>query len=237
MKYTKSLQDAAEQQMTNTYENARRLNQGFLVVHESTGLTANSVGGLPGEVVVVAANSQPGAGIDVKYPPPFPPQMIQLPQAYLALQKELRGATPARQGNLNPGNVGADLFDAAVSQASTNTKLAGKFFAWSVQKVCELLFHTMSHSFTEDRVFRYKDEKYVWEKDTEPENYDVHLPEGAIRPMSETALRSMVIELKKAGMIDVRHALDMLDVPEADEIAGAIEKEMQLAALAKLQRK
>src|SRR5260370_28731044 len=120
--------------MSNTYESARRMNQGMMVIHESTGLTANTVGGLPGEIVVVAANSQPGAGIEIKYPPPFPPQMIQYPQMLLNLQKELRGATPARSGNLNPGNVGPDLFEAAVSQSQARTRFAAPPFCWLGQK-------------------------------------------------------------------------------------------------------
>lgn len=233
MKYTKSLQDAAEQQMTNTYENAKRLNQGMLVIHESTGLTANTVGGLPGEILVVAANSQPGAGIDIKYPPAFPPQMIQYPQMLLSLQKELRGQTPARQGNMAPGNVGADLMEAAVSQSQGGTRLTARLFAWSVQKVVELLFYTMATSYTEPRIFRDKDKVATWQPDRAADDYEIQVPEGTIRPMSQSALRSMVIELKKAAMIDTRHGLEMLDVPDADEIADAVEKEMALAALAK----
>ena len=236
-KYTKSLQDAAEQQMTQNYENSRRLNNGMIIVHASTGLTANSIAGLPGEVVVVSANSPPGQGIEIKYPTGFPPAMVELPLKYLALQKELRGATAARSGQMQPGNVGPDLFEAAVSQSQGGTRLTGKFFAWSVQKACELLFYTMSHSFTEPRTFRDKDKAFTWKEDTEADKYSIQLPEGAIRPMSQTALRSMTIELKKAGMIDTRHALEMLDIPMADEIAEALEKEMSLAALAKLQRK
>jgi hypothetical protein len=237
MKYTKSLQDAAEQQMTNTFENAKRLNQGMMVLHESTGLNANSVGGLPGEIVVVAANSQPGQGIDIKYPPAFPAQMIQLPQVYLALQKELRGASAARTGQLSPGNVGADLFEAAVSQSQSGARLTARLFSWSVQKVVELLFYTMSKSYTDERSFRDKDEVTKWMPDTATDEYQIQIPEGVIRPMSQSALRSMVIELKKAAMIDTRHALEMLDIPDADEIADAVENEMKLAALAKLGRK
>ena len=232
-KYTKSLQDAAEQQMTNTYENAKRLNNGILVLHESTGLTANTVGGLPGEVLMCAANSQPGAGVDIKYPPPFPPQMITLPQSYLALQKELRGATPARQGNPSPGNVGPDLFEAAVSQSQAGTRLTARLFAWSVQKTVDLLFYTMGKCYTQGQMFRDKDKTVEWKPISAEEEYEVQVPEGAVRPMSQSSLRSMVIELKKASMIDTKHALDMLDVPDADEIAEAIEKEMALAALAK----
>jgi hypothetical protein len=233
MKYTKSLQDAAEQQMTNTFENSKRLNSGIVVIHESTGVTANTFGNLAGEIVVVAANSQPGAGIDIKFPPPFPAQMITLPKEWLGLQKELRGATPARQGNMAPGNVGPDLFEAAVSQSQAGTRLTARFFAYSVQKAVELLFYTMSKSFTEERVFRDGDKVAKWQPDSASEDYEVSVPEGAVRPMSQSALRSMVIELKRANMVDTRHALEMLDVPDAEEIAEAVEAELKLAALAK----
>ena len=233
MKYTKSLQDAAEQQMTNTYENARRLNNGMMIIHETTGLAASSVGGMPGEIQVVAANSPPGQGVQILYPPPFPPQMITLPQSYLALQKELRGATDARSGNMAPGNVGPDLFEAAVAQSSAGTRLTSRFFAYSVQKVVELLFYTMGISYTDERVFRKGNKVAKWTPLDADTDYEIQIPDGTIRPLSESALRNMVIELKKAGMIDVNHALEMLDVPDHEEIAEAVENEMKLAALAK----
>jgi hypothetical protein len=80
-------------------------------------------------------------------------------------------------------------------------------------------------------------DKVTWQPDEASEDYDVRLSDGSIRPQSESALRSMVIELRKANLIDARHALMMLDIPDADEIADALEKELQLSALAKLQRK
>ena len=79
--------------------------------------------------------------------------------------------------------------------------------------------------------------RVTWQPDDAYEDYDIRLADGSIRPQSESALRTMVIELRKANLIDARSALRMLDVPDADEIAEALEREMQLAALAKLQRK
>ena len=73
----------------------------------------------------------------------------------------------------------------------------------------------------------------VWQPVSAAEDYDVRLADGSIRPMSESALRGMVLELRKAQMIDTLHALRMLDVPDADEIAEAVENELKLAALAK----
>jgi hypothetical protein len=80
-------------------------------------------------------------------------------------------------------------------------------------------------------------DKIVWQPAQAADEYDIRLADGSIRPMSESALRSQVIELKKAGMIDVAHALEMLDVPDWEEIADAVQKEMELAALAKVQRR
>lgn len=77
----------------------------------------------------------------------------------------------------------------------------------------------------------------IWEPMEAGENYDIRLADGSIRPMSQAAVRSLVIELLKLGKIDIRHGLSLLDVPDADEIAQASEDELKLAALAKLQRK
>jgi hypothetical protein len=80
-------------------------------------------------------------------------------------------------------------------------------------------------------------DKVVWEPAEAADRYDIRLAEGSIRPMSESALRSQIIELKKVGMIDVAHALEILDIPDWEEIAEAVQKEMELAALAKVGRK
>lgn len=79
-------------------------------------------------------------------------------------------------------------------------------------------------------------DRIVWEPAKAAEDYQITLAEGSIRPMSESALRAQVIELKKAGMIDVGHALEMLDVPDWEEISEAVQREMELAALAKTKR-
>lgn len=76
-----------------------------------------------------------------------------------------------------------------------------------------------------------------WSPVSADDRYDIQLAEGSIRPMSEAALRTMALELKKVGAIDVLHLLQWLNVPDADEIAAAVENEMRLAALAKITRK
>jgi hypothetical protein len=150
-KLTKSLQDAGERLMTQSFENAYRLNNGIMVIHAASDLTAETVGGLPGEVLVVSANAPPNS-VEIKYPGPMPAQMTQLPMQYLQLQKELQGSNPARQGNPGAGNISADLFESAVSQ-SQMTKLKARLFAYSVQKAAELMFYIMCKFYTNPRTF------------------------------------------------------------------------------------
>src|ERR1700730_13415314 len=76
-------------------------------------------------------------------------------------------------------------------------------------------------------------DKVTWQPDTAYEDYDVRLADGSIRPQSKSALGVMVIELRKVNLIDARHALEMLNLPDYEDIAEALEKEQQLAALAK----
>ena len=151
VKVTRQLQEAAEKLMTQTYENAYRQNNGILLLPEETGLTPDTVGGLPGEILMLAPNSQR----EPKFlnPPQFPAQMIQLPLQYLALQKELQGMSQSRQGNPGAGNISADLFDSAVSQSQSITKLKARLFSYSVEKIAELMMFCMVKFYTKERTF------------------------------------------------------------------------------------
>lgn len=82
-----------------------------------------------------------------------------------------------------------------------------------------------------------KTKSVKWYPASADDRFDVRLAEGSIQPMSQSALRTLALELKKVGAIDVRHLLEWCGVPDADEIAAAIENEQKLAALAKITRK
>ena len=151
-KITKSLQDASERLMTQTFENAYRTNNAVVVINAASGITADSIGGLPGELIVVDPNA-PQNSIEFKYPPQMPAQMVQLPMQYLQLQKELQGFSQSRQGNPGAGNVSADLFESSVSQSQSITRLKSRLFAYSVQRVAELSFATMCTFMTNKRTF------------------------------------------------------------------------------------
>lgn len=151
MKLSKLLQEGAEKLMTQTYENAYRQNNGMLLLPEESGLTLDTVGGLPGEILMLAPNTQR----EPKYlnPPQFPAQMIQLPLQYLALQKELQGVSSSRQGNPGAGNVSAELFEASVGQSQSITRLKARLFSWSVERAAELAFWIMRRFYTTERIF------------------------------------------------------------------------------------
>lgn len=151
VKLSRLLQDAAERLMTMSYENAYRLNNGILLLPEESGLTADGVGGLPGEIMTLAPNSQREPKF--LYPPPMPPQMIQLPLSYLQLQRELQGFPQARQGNPGQGNVSADLFESAVNQSQSITRLKARLFSYSVEKAAQLMFYCMTKFYRTKRVF------------------------------------------------------------------------------------
>lgn len=151
VRLTRLLQDAAERLMTQTYENAYRQNNGTMLIPEESGLTADSVGGLPGEVLLLAPNSTREPKII--YPPQMPAQMIQLPMQYLQLQRELQGFSQSRQGNPGAGNVSTDLFESSVSQSQSITRLKARLFSYSVERATQLMFYLMTRFYTRERVF------------------------------------------------------------------------------------
>ena len=76
----------------------------------------------------------------------------------------------------------------------------------------------------------------TWNPDDAAEDYDIRLADGSIRPMSQSRLESLAMQLRQSGSLDVRHLLEWLNVPDADEIADAVEQEQKLAALAKIKK-
>ena len=59
---------------------------------------------------------------------------------------------------------------------------------------------------------------------------------AASSTVSASSMRRLVLALLDKGHLPLKFALEMLDIPGADEIAEAQEQQMQLAALSKLKR-
>ena len=239
-RYTKNLQSIAEKMIGMTYENAIRLNNGTVMIDKGSGISADTYLGLPGEILTYNSGSQPPV---IKWPDPMPQHLVTLPMQLLALQKELHGYTQTRQGNPGAGNVGSDLFDAAVGQAQKLTVLKGMFMARSVQRLAEQMFYVMA-KFSPDQSFLSPDEEkgavlQKWQRigDRHLGGWNVWVDPGSVRPQSSSILRRMVPDLRKLGMIDTKSALEFLGIPNADHISELIETDQKIAALARLKRK
>ena len=236
-RFTRDLQYLAQRMLTQVFENAVRLNNGVWFIDESTGLSAEDFGGIPAEVRVINANSRYP---ELRLPKPFPTHMLEYPKYLLALQKELAGFSQSRQGETQKGNIASDLFDASVFQSQAMTRMRAKLLAQSVQRVAEQVFYLMATYYPENTRFPNFGDKFnlvEWGQGGAPDEWNVYLDPGSIRPVSSAALKRMVPALKQSGMLDTRTALEWMDVPGAQEIAENIEAEKALEALARIKRR
>jgi hypothetical protein len=236
--YTESLQRLAERMLTQTFENAARLNNGIWFIPDNSGISPEDFGGIPGEVRTYSSQSQPPKLEMVK---PFPPHMVQFPQLLLALQEKLQGFTSARQGNPGAGNVGSELFDAAVLQSQSMTRMRAKFMWETVTRLATQMFQLMAAYLQDDRFPSFSEGFAMkkWERIGAGalDDYELYVDESSTFAMSQLAMQKMVPTMRKEGLLDTKSALEMLGVPNAAEIAAALEDEQKLNALARLKKR
>lgn len=72
-----------------------------------------------------------------------------------------------------------------------------------------------------------------WEGILDPHDYDLILDEDSIQPLSEVALRRMVPELMKTGILNTERGLSILGIPHAEKIAQEQRQTLELQALAR----
>jgi len=233
IRYSKEIQAVSERLYTGMFENAVRLNNGVWFIDERTGIDPESFGGMPGEVQVINANSPVP---EMRFPQQMPQHMVQLPNILLDMQKALQGFTDARSGKPGAGNISPELFDESVIRSQGVTQLRGRLNAISYQKIGELMFYTMARYYKDQSMHMKTAKGYEivkWKETNRPDQYDFELDEASILPFSQTMLRKLAPELRKAGLLDVHSTLDTLNWPNAEEVATHIEQEQALAALAK----
>ncbi len=239
IKLSRSLQELSERMYSQTFENVVRLNNGVIIIKANTGLDANSIGWMPGEVLVINQGADPPQVIN---PQPLPQHMITLPAALLSLQKELQGFSEARQGQSGGGNVSPDLFDATLWQSHYQTRLRGRLLAESLQRLAQIVFYVDArYKNVSDMVPAMEKgelDQTVWEPiDSESfDRYDAHLDPGSLKVMSAGAMRSVVAALAKSGMIPTKTVLETFDIPQAETIAEEGMREKELAAMGRLRR-
>lgn len=238
IKLSRSLQNLSERLYTQTFENVIRTNNGVIILENNSGLDAQAIGWLPGEVLTINAGSKPPVVIN---PQAIPQHMTQIPASLLALQKELHGYSQARQGTPAAGNTSPDLFDASIWQSQAMTRLRGRMLSESLQRLASISFYVAA---------RYKvltDKQFTGVQQGEPQfsewspidsldKYDAYLDEGSLRVLSGTALKSVVSAMAKANMLPTKFVLDTMDIPNSDELAEEKMRELELAAMGKLKR-
>ena len=236
IRYTRGLQDLAERMYTQLYENAVRVNNAVIFIDEASGIDLEEFGGVPGEAHMITQGSKPP---EFTWPQPMPQQMMELPKTLLEQAEKLRGMTPSRRGMTQAGNVSAPLFDSALMQSQSLTRLRSRFLADSFQRFSQVVFVMMARFYTTSRTFPvFQDEKYDpvdWEKIDEGDlsDYIIRIDENSIRPYSQTALRAMVPIMKQLGIIDPETAMDLLDVPNKEQVLQRLKEQAQQAAQAK----
>lgn len=236
--YTESLQRLAERMLTQTFENACRLNNGVWFIPDNCGISPEDFGGIPGEVRTYSSQSQPPKMEMVK---PFPQHMTQFPQMLLALQEKLQGFTQARQGNPGAGNVGSELFDAAVLQSQSMTRMRAKFMAETVTRASTQMFKLMAAYMVDDKFPSFSEgfKMKQWERigSGAMNDYELFVDDSSVMPISQMAMQRLVPQMRKEGLLDTKSALEMLGVPNAAEIAEALEDEQKLNALARIKKR
>lgn len=233
-RFSSSLQGLAEKLLTQNYENAVRLNNGVWFIDQATGIDVEAFGGIPGEVQTINPNSRVP---ECKTAPALSSQAYSMPQDLLKMQRQLQGQTDAKQGNPGAGNISTGLFDSAILQSSGMLQLAGRLQSSTVSQLANCMFDTMGR-YMGRYSMPFRGDKSTdiveWEGILDPHDYDLMMDEDSVTPLSEVALRRMVPELMKTGILNTERGLTMLGVPHADKIALEQKENLELQALARV---
>jgi len=234
---TVDMQNLAQRFYTQAFENTIRLSNGVWFIDNNTGIDPEAFGGLPGEVQVKNAGSKTPECVT---PNAISSTAMQMPETLLKLQNQVLGFGEARQGNPGAGNISTDLFDSSVLQSSGLLQLSGRLMAGTLQMLGEFMFYTMGRYMRRQHMpLRGNDgiEMAEWQGLIRPDQYDVMLDEGSIRPMSDAVIRRLTPELMKTGIVATERGLRTLGYPGAEEIAEEQRHNLELQALARTKGK
>jgi len=170
----------------------------------------------------------------------MPQHMTQLPQMLLSLQKELQGYSDSRQGQPGAGNISPDLFEASLYQSKSLTRCRERLLAHSVKEIAEQIFDHMATYYTGPRAFPSMNENFEtipWLPLDSNNKLGLYVDPTSLNPISKSAMRTLAPQMRQAGVLDVLTYLKAIDFPDAENVAQKMDREMQLAALAKARKR
>lgn len=209
-------------------ENGIRLNVGTVIADTDSGLRPGQMVAQPGQIQLKRTGTQ----IQIIYPPPMPPDMVNGGQRFRDYMAKVLGMPPQRVGAGNRGNVSPELAETEISQAMGLSRLRARLLHASVQKLTEQIFHRMAQYYTLPRIIPYINasewKPVAWEPIAKAQDYGVHVDPASFMLRSKTMLQRLVMALSAQGKVSTKYLLTMLDLPDADQEAEKADKQMQM---------
>lgn len=230
-------QRAANKFESQVYENAVRLNNGTLVADSNSGVDPQTFLSIPGQVLL----KTPGSQVQIQYPSPMPPDMVQAGPRMRQFIREQLGFTPARTGLGTRGNVSPELTETEISQSMGLTRLHARLLFVSVQKLVEMVFWRMAQFYVIPRHIPYiHDDQWqpvAWEPIANARDYAIHVDPSSFQVKSKTMMQRLYLLLARLNKIDDETLLSGLEVPNATEIARKTKEQLALMAQANMLKK
>lgn len=234
---TGELQLAADKLASGIVENSIRLNNGLVIAKGNTGLDWESFSSIPAQIMQINQGSE----VQIVYPPPMPPDMVQAPWRFLDMQRRILGFSDPRTGSGGRGNVSPELTETEISQSQGATRLRAKHLYHAVQRLAELMFSRMAYGYTTRRAIPAVEgeafKPVIWEPIENPDRYAVYVDPASFQVMSRSMLRRLSLALYRMQAIDRKAALEQLGWPDWEETSKRIDQAEQAMAMAKLQSK
>lgn len=234
VRYTKTIQEMAEKMISQNYENMVRMNRQIVFLRADSGIDPEEFANVPAAAYQYNMTSTKP---DFFGPPAFPQQYFEMPNMLLELQKDLQGFPSSRTGKAPAGNVSAPLFEAAISQAQTLTRLRAKLLEDAVERLGSLLLSAMQSFYLSPRSIpgyvKGEMKPVQWTPVPFGEMRQAKLDPASVKPYSQSSRKMMVPLLRQLRMIGIKRGLTMLDFPDAAEAAQEAERELEAGILAK----
>jgi hypothetical protein len=236
IQYLIQMQHLAESMMSQVAENQIRTNYQYRVYQDGAILNPDNLDKLGGSIRVKTA-SDVGQALKFLGPSQMGADQYKFANDIFAHMARLFGYTPERQGTAGAGNISSGLMSDQVTNAQAITRMRARLLADSVQHVGRAVFDTMV-DWLDDSIFPHSangDFRLApWQGIplSELQGWQVQLDADSMRPMSAAQAKQLAPVLLNLQAITKRRALNMLNVPGADDEADKLEEQEQMAQLA-----